>query len=134
MHALNVWRLLFRALLAAKLRLDPPRSPERIADMVKLFRLGNPEADGDAWEAFCGDFAARTYWDGERRGFDRARGLSAAALAKRHDWTLPRGPGDLPAMGAPNPGGTPEEVAKLRELVNAARAAGCEVVVRRAGG
>lgn len=128
-----MWQLIFRALLAARLRLTPPRAPERLDDLVRLFRLAHPEADADAWEAFCCDFAARAYWEGERRGHDRSRGLSEAALRARHDWTAPRGPGDLPALGAPNPGGTPEEVAHLREVVAAARAAGCEVVVRRAG-
>ena len=124
--------LLLRALLAVRLRAPPP-TPERLRDLAELHRRAFPEADAERWEAFCAQLAGAAYWEGERRGYARGRGASRAELRVEHDWTRPRLPGDLPAYGAPNPGGTPEEVERLRQLVEAARAAGCEVTVRRVG-
>lgn len=127
-----MWRLIFRALLAARLRLAPP-APGRFGDLARLFRAAHPEADGDAWEAFCGAHAAAAYWEGERRGFDRARGLGRAALARRHDWAAPAA-SSRPALAEPHPGGTPEELEAVRALVHAAAAAGVPVELRRSGG
>ncbi len=127
-----MWQLLSRLLLAAHLRLRPP-APGRFGDLIRLFRSAFPEADADRWEAFCEELAAGAYWEGERRGYDRARGIDEAALRDRHDWTAPRRDG-LPATAAPDPGGTAEEVERVRELLEAARAAGVPVEVRAAEG
>lgn len=125
-----MFRTLSRLLLAAGLRLRPP-APGRFGELVRLFRGAHPEADGDRWEAFCGDAVAGAYWEGERRGYDRARGADEAALRARHDWTAPRSPAGALALAAPDPGGTPEEVAAVRDLLAAARAAGVPVELRR---
>jgi hypothetical protein len=115
-----VFRLLALLLLPVRRALAPP-APGRFADLTRLFRVAFPDADAERWEAHCGQLAAAAYWEGERRGYDRARGVDDEALRLRHDWTLPtrvraslaqlRGPDD------PLAAATPEQLAKVREAV-----------------
>lgn len=85
-----MFRLLAVALLAARRLLNPP-APGRFHDLTRLFRIAHPDADADRWEAHCDDLAEAAYWEGERRGYDRARGLDAEALRSRHDWSMTTG-------------------------------------------
>lgn len=80
-------RLLAVALLAARRVLNPP-APGRFHDLTRLFRIAFPDADAERWESHCDDLAEAAYWEGERRGYDRARGVDAAALNARHDWSM----------------------------------------------
>lgn len=113
-----MFRLLALLLLPVSRVLKPP-APGRFTDLTRLFRVAFPDADAERWEAHCEQLAEAAYWEGERRGYDRARGLDAEALRLRHDWTLPprvraslaqlRGPDD------PLAAASPEQLAKVRE-------------------
>jgi len=116
-------RLLALLLLPLRRALVPP-APGRFGELTKLFRVAFPDADADRWEAHAEQLAASAYWEGERRGYDRARGLDEGALRARHDWTGTRG-GAAPSEALagivspedPLAGATPEQVAAIREYL-----------------
>jgi hypothetical protein len=114
-------RLLALLLLPLRRALAPP-APGRFSELTRLFRVAFPDADGDRWEAHCEQLAEAAYWEGERRGYDRARGLDEGALRARHDWAGAR---DRPPLADalaglrspedPLAGATPEQLAAIRE-------------------
>lgn len=83
-----MFRLLALLLLPVRRALSPP-APGRFGDLTRLFRVAFPDADAERWQAHAEQLAADAYWEGERRGWDRARGLDDEALRARHDWALP---------------------------------------------
>lgn len=118
-------RLLALLLLPLRRALKPP-APGRFSELTRLFRVAFPDADAERWETHAVDLAATAYWEGERRGYDRARGLDEGALRARHDWSAAR---DRPALAAalaglrdpddPLAGMPPEQVAAIREFLAA---------------
>lgn len=85
-----MFRLLAAAVLAARRLLNPP-APGRFHDLTRLFQTAHPDASAEQWEAHADDLCEAAYWEGERRGYDRARGLDEAALKARHDWSMTTG-------------------------------------------
>lgn len=118
-------RLLALLLLPLRRVFKPP-APGRFSELTRLFRIAFPDADTDRWEAHAVDLAAAAYWEGERRGYDRARGLDEGALRARHDWAAAR---DRPALAGalagfrspddPLAGMPPEQVKAIREFLAA---------------
>lgn len=116
-------RLLALLLLPIRRALRPP-APGRFNELTRLFRIAFPDADAERWEVHADDLAAAAYWEGERRGYDRARGLDEGALRARHDWSAAR---DRPALanalaGLRSPDdplawATPEQVEMVREYL-----------------
>lgn len=86
-------RLLALLLLPLRSLLSPP-APGRFGELTRLFRAAFPDASPERWEAHCAQLAEAAYWEGERRGYDRMRGLSRGELDERHGWTA-RAPGGI---------------------------------------
>lgn len=88
---IDVWSFLFRLLYAVRDKLAPPPAPGRFDEMTKLFIAAFPHADRGQWEAHCAKLCASAYWEGEARGYDRARGLNEDQIRSKHDWAISDG-------------------------------------------
>lgn len=118
-----VIRLLALLLLPLQRALKPT-APGRFGELTRLFRIAFPDADAERWEQHCEQVASAAYWEGERRGYDRACGLADETLRERHDWVAAR---DRPALAHalaglrdpddPLAGASQEQIEQMREFL-----------------